>query len=469
MDTQVYSEKIIDSFIKDKLCQGDKLLYKYYEEVDVKKFRKRLLTFKDSDDNIKTFVQTLVTDATRDIVYRMIHALTVEMKPYGEIIISGGEAINTYLDFEHRIVTTDIDTKFTPIVKIGREILKATDPTMFSYIQLAKLKMWNSIGKLVVRFNKLFISRIKKLIISTSIGKLLGISFPRKLTRRYTLIKKSKQDAVLIDIELFAIDMKLSYWMPSDNKVDPRAVGGLLDIAYMRQPEFGFEAVYEKATGIVYTNPITGKHTRDRILQVAHPKFLLHDIYALQKYNLRPTKKEKDRKRLYVFAKDVLRVKSVRSGDSIDTLYKKSVRRTGQFVRGIFTRPVLTKKEIAKTVRIDPYKYESITTKPLSEKVYRQFFYGIKASNGVNLPGYAPTLSNYRFNINKGNWVRNKNPLYIHNEATYRPVEIKNFPKVPVEDILYGYNPARNVAMPRALVRKAAMIPLVGLKNKVTL
>ncbi len=469
MDTQVYSEKTIDSFIKDKLCQSDKLLYRYYQEVDVQKFRKRLHTFKNADENIKRVVQTLITDATRDLIYKIIHVLTVEMKPYGDVIISGGEAINSYLTTDHRIITTDIDTKFTPVIKTGKELLKYTHPSMFGYIQLAKLKMWNLIGKLVTRFNKVIIGRIKKFVISNSIGKLLGISFPRKLTRRYTLIKKSKQDSVLIDVELFAIDMKISYWVPSAKKVVPVAIGGLLDVAYMRPREFGFEATYKKMKGTYIVNPVTGKITVDKTIHVASTRFLMQDIYYLQKFKLRPEKIEKDRERLYMFAIHTLEAKDVHPRDSIDTIYKKSIRLAGGYNTNLLSRPVLTKKEIKNTIRIDPYKYESVTTKPLYGKIYKQLFYGIKASNGVNIPGYSPTFSNYRFNLEKGNWVKNMNPSYIHNEATHRPNNITKFPKVPLEDILYGYNPSRNVSMSRTLVRKAAMIPLVGLKNKVTL
>jgi hypothetical protein len=467
MDEQVYSQSVILAFIKDKLCQGDAKLYRYYQELDVQKFRKRLKTFQDVDDSIKTVVQTLITDATRDVIYKIIRILTDEMKPYGDLIISGGEAINTYLDADRRIVTTDIDTKFTPIIKVGKELVSSKHRSMFGYIQLAKLKMWNLLGKLVVRCNKLIIERIKKLVISSPTGKLLGISFPRRLTRRYTLIKKSKTDAVLIDIELFAIDMKLSYWTASDNKVVSRPIGGLLDIAYMRPREFGFEATYQKAKGIEYTNPVTGKKTFDKKILFASTKFLIEDIYALQKYNLRPTKKEKDRKRLYTFAKYVLGVQTVRSSDSIDTIFKKSIRRAGGYPTSLLSRPVLTNKEVLRTLRIDPYKYENVTTKPLPEKIYKQLFYGIKGSNNIKVPGYSPTFSNYRFNIHKGNWVKNKNPMYIHNEATYRPNSITNFPKVPVEETLYGYNPARDVLMPKSLVRKSATIPLVGLKIKV--
>jgi hypothetical protein len=58
--------------------------------------------------------------------------------------------------------------------------------------------------------------------------------------------------------------------------------------------------------------------------------------------------------------------------------------------------------------------------------------------------------------------------LYIHNEANYRPSVIKNTKVPPLKDVLYGYNPTRNAWMSDKLVQKAASIPLVGLKIKVS-
>lgn len=479
MDKDVYTEKTLDSFIRDKLCHGDELLYKYYQDVDVQKFRSRLSKFGDVDDDVKTVIQTYITDATRDVVYQIIMVLTKDIRQYGDLIVSGGEALNSYLDNEHRIVTTDIDTKFTPVVKLGSKLLSVKDPRMFGYIQLAKLKMWNTLGRVATQYNSLIVRRVQKLVIKSPIGKLFGVSFPRdhQFNRRYTLIKKNKKLGTLTDIELLALDLKLRYYVPSEKKVSTQNIGGVLDIAFMRPGEFGSEVV---ETRNVYRfrskNPITGKMSMISV-NLASPRFLLDDIYALQKFNLRPTKREKDRKRLYTFAKHIAEVPSASSRDSIDVLYRKidttvKTWKEGYFLVGnkrrpkLTSRPALSKPEMLKTLRLNPYTYEKVTTLPDGEKVYKQFFYGIKASNGLRVPGYSPTFSNYRFDIHKGTWIKNTSPLYIHNEATYRPNKITNFPKVPVEDTLYGYNPARDNWMPKMLVKKSAMIPLVGLKIK---
>ena len=461
MNVNTYSQKTLDAFIRDKLCNGDPLLYRYYQEGQVAKFRKKL-----GKSEVDTVVQTFITDATRYYITDIIGNLTTCMRPYGDLIVSGGEAINSYLDTDKRIITTDIDTKFVPSVKVGTRLIQTGE--MFGYIQLAKLRMWNKLGQIINRYKSVLVNRIKKYVVDSHFGKMLGVSFARgaPFRRRYTLIKKNKSLGVLIDIELFAIDLEMRYYVPSKKKVTTENIGGVLDIAFMRPLEFGYEASHTRRKGIPVVNPVTGKHMWNRKVLVASPKFLIHDVYSLQKYNLRPTKKEKDRKRLYYFAKYVMESKTVRPRDSIDELFRKSIRLTRDTTSDLSKRPTLTKKDIARDMRVDPYRYESITTKPKKETVYKQLFYGIKTSENLNVPGYTKTNGLYRFDIKKGAWIQNKNPLYIHNEATHRPTNIKNFPVVPVEDTLYGYSAARDSWMPRELVRKAAMIPLVGLKIK---
>jgi hypothetical protein len=463
----MYSEKSITEFIKGKLCQGDELLYKYYQSVDAKKFQSRLSTFgKEADDSVKTAFQTCITDVTRDVILSWIRILSKHMKTYGDLIVSGGEAINAYLDRENRIITTDIDTKFTPIIKLQNKLLDESDERMFGFIQFAKLKMWNKIGQLAKKFSETIVKRIKTLL-GPTVGKLLGVSFAgirHPLTRRYTLIKKNKNEGILIDIELFAIDLHVKYYVPSKKRVSRETIGGLLDIAYMRQKEFGFEAAFTRSKGLYITSPVTHKIIYDRGLMVASEKFLIEDIYALQKYNLRPTKKEKDRKRLLSFAKHVLGI-NIQPRETIEKIYEKSMKKIVTVHTNLLARPNLTEKEMKKVLLIDPFRYESITSKPSKERVYKQLFYGIKSSGNLKVPGYEPTLSNYRFNVHKENWVKNTDPLYIHNEATHRPNKnIQNFPSVRLQDILYGYNPSRDRWMPKKLVDKSAVIPVVGLK-----
>ena len=172
---------------------------------------------------------------------------------------------------------------------------------------------------------------------------------------------------------------------------------------------------------------------------------------------------------MYIFCRYILNIKNIKQTDSLEYIYKKSIGKVKSSSKSLLNRPVLSKRIMSTALRYDPYKYESVTTRPCKNNIIKQLFYGIKGTSGLDIPKYSPTYSNYRFLANKGEWIKNTSPLYIHNEANYRPNTITNSKLVPpLEDILYGYNPTRNNWMSKLLVQKAAMIPLVGLKIKVS-
>jgi hypothetical protein len=93
--------------------------------------------------------------------------------------------------------------------------------------------------------------------------------------------------------------------------------------------------------------------------------------------------------------------------------------------------------------------------------------YGVKTSvPNINVPGYSKTHGNQRFNLNKQEWVKNTSPTYIRNQYNYRPTTGKNIPNsLDTTKLLYGYNPVRDKWVPRSIIKKASMIPFVGLKN----
>lgn len=468
METGYYSKKTIEDFIKKNLCQDDKLLYKYYQEVNIHKFRSRLSRFRDIDDTISKVVQTFITEIIRGTIIDIIEELTLYMKPCGDLIISGGAAFNAYFDTDDRIITTDIDTKFTPIFKIDNKLVTSKDPKFFSLLQVTKLIFWNKLGEIVTRYNSIICNKIKKYIIGSQIGLLLGISLARgthAVNRRYTLIKKSKNLGVLIDVELFAIDLQLKYFLPSEKRIKIQNIGGILDMAFMRPSEFGYEATYTKDSGIHVVNIDTGKLIYKKNILVASQKFLIDDLYYLQKFKLRPGKQSNDRKRMYIFCKYSLNVKNIKQTDSLETIYNKSKNKAASTYTNLLSRPPFTQKYINQALRINPLRYSNVTTPPDYKKVMKQLFYGLKGSNGISIKGYTKTNSNLRFVPNNGKWVKNISPTYIHNEANYRPNKITEVPNVQLLDILYGYNPARDNWIPIQILQKAAEIPLSGLKK----
>ena len=184
MDEKSYTKRVINTFLDKNMFFGDPTLKKYYDQGDVKKFRNRVHR-RFSDKQFTKVIYALVTDSIRDIILDTVGELTVFMKSMGDLIISGGEAFNMYMDYKDRIITTDIDAKFVPRLKRNAKF--------FGKLQAIKLIMWDKLGKLAKRLN----TRIKRRVLSRKgkLFKFLGLGFKRTgpyVTRRYTLIKKKK-------------------------------------------------------------------------------------------------------------------------------------------------------------------------------------------------------------------------------------------------------------------------------------
>lgn len=483
MDIKFYSEESINTFIKDVLCQKDPVLLKYYEDTDVKKFRSRISRmYKDRDSDFQTVVQTYVTDSVRDIIRETIGDIGKYMRPMGDLIIAGGEAFNSYFYRESRIITTDIDTKFTPIFKTkDGKLLPKKSPLYFGHLQVAKLLLWDYLGTIVTKLNSIIHDRVTNIVFKTKLARLLGLSFGKSrdpwVTRRYTLIKKSKQSStnnvspedVLVDIELFAIDLKLKFFLPSDSQIKNRNIGGLLDIAFMRAGEVGFESTYSREHGMYIRNILNDNITYNRDILIAGKKFLVEDLYLMQSLGLRPQKKIKDKKRMFIFCRDVLKIRGIKSTDSVEKIFLKSIPKikTKNNIN-LIKRPVFTNAYIKRALRVNPYKYQRYTGNVKQSKVLYQLVYGVKGHQAPN--GYKPSGSNFKFDFKLKKWVKNDSVTYIKNESNFVPntnMKVSKVPpKVHLKNILYGYNPTRNTWMPKKLVNKAAMIPIVGLKNK---
>ena len=142
MDTGVYSQDNIDKYILSTVCLDDKTLHKYFTDGKVKEFRARLKTKMDQKSLTKIAL-TLCTDVWRPRIYKVIKRMQKNMKPYGNLIVSGGEAFNIYLPKAHRVITGDIDTKFVPNIN-------PTDPKYFGKLQVVRLAMWNTLGKAAI-------------------------------------------------------------------------------------------------------------------------------------------------------------------------------------------------------------------------------------------------------------------------------------------------------------------------------
>ena len=463
MDTEIYSEAVINRFMKKNLFFNDPLLEKYYETDNLTAFRKRVHRV-HGKESFEKMVYAVVTDSVRDIILRTAAELSEFLKPMGDLVVSGGEAFNMYLDRADRLVTSDIDTKFIPIIPY--------DDKYFGKLQGIKLLLWNKLGEISRRINTKIKERLSR---KTKVARFLGLGFSEKgpyVTRRYLLIKKKKSQSggdpgkgdIFIDVELFALDLNLRYFSIEKGRITQEVLGGMLDIPFMRPKEFGYEAIQSKKQGVIYKNKETGAIVHDKRLYVAGKRFLLDDVYLMQKLGLRPEKKEKDRQRMYKLARMITKGANISATDSINTIYNRTHNKI-KSVRFVTRRKGNVNMSLA--AKVDPMRYSAFTTKPREDRLSKQLVYGVKGSvPNLNIPGYTKTHGNQRFNLNKRVWVKNTSKSYVKNEFNYRPTTGKGIPnKIDFTKLLYGYKPVRDKWVPPPIIKKAAMIPFVGLKN----
>lgn len=463
MDEKSYSKPVINRFLESHFFFRDPLLKKYFQRNDVKKFRNRVHR-QYPDEQFEKLIYVLVTDSIRDIILDTIGELTVFLKNMGDLIVSGGEAFNMYVDYKDRIITSDIDAKFVPRM--------ANDRKYFGKLQAVKLILWNKLGQIAKKLN----NRVKRRILSRThpIFKFLGVGFKKSgpyVTRRYTLIKKKKGSNdqkpsvgdIFIDVELFALDLKLRHYSIATGKIEDFSVGGILDIPFMRPKEFGYGVVKNVSRkGVSYRDMETGRMKLNNNIIVASKEFLIEDIYLMHKLRLRPEKKEKDRQRLFKLAK-LFKVR-VTSNDTIDKIFTKVQPKIASTKKRVL-KPKNPNLKIA--ARIDPYKYKNFTTKPSKVRLSKQIVVGVNpVVPNTKIDGFEKSSGNQRFNMDSFLWKKNNSEEYIKNEFELRPTTQYPLPNtVNTQETLYGFRPRRDGWVPKPLLKRAANIPFVGLKN----
>jgi len=469
MDEKSYSKVAIDRFMNENLFFKDEKLKKYFdrnEQRDLGKFRARVhQTFSKKD--FENVMYVLITDSIRDIILDTVGEITEKFKTSGDLIVSGGEAFNLYVDFNDRIVTSDIDAKFVPHIR--------ADEKYFGKLQALKLLLWDELGKQAKRLN----TRIKDRLISMQskypkVFKFLGAGFKNSgpyVTRRYTLIKKKKtsdtnrpgKGDVFIDVELFALDLKIRFFSPESGRIMDNTIGGILDIPFMRPKEFGYEVSQTKRKGIVYRNALSGKIINNQKIYVASKEFLVEDIYLMHKLKLRPEKKEKDRRRLVKLGQ--LFDSKIKASDTIENIYKRVRRKL--ILKTSRTKIPNGDVSIKKAKKVNPYNYKKYTTEPSKERISKQIVHGLKpVINNTNVEGFEKSNGNRRFNLKTIKWVKESNRAYVKNETPLRPKQAMNIPKnINVTKTLYGYNPNRDKWIDKDVLNHASAIPFIGLKN----
>ena len=458
MDDTLYSQETINKYMKENLFFNDLTLQKYYEEDKLSEFRKRLVN-KYSKKDLQDMVYAYVTDSIRDIIYEIIGKLSVYLKKSGDLILTGGDAVNYYLLFEDKVVTSDIDTKFVPRFHI--------DNKFFAKLQAVKLLLWDKLGEISKTYGEKIKKRLEK---NTKLSRFLGIGFTPSgpyVSRRYTIKTKKKTsqnnrpalENVLIDVEIFAIDLKIKYFSPENKKIITNNLGGILDIAFMRPDEFGYEVGETKNTqGVIFRNS-KGKLSVNPNVVIAKRRFLIEDIYLMQALGLRPHKKAKDKQRIIKLIKTYPELRSLKKNGSISAIFSKYQKSPiGKTKKKSIVRD--GKVSIQKALNVNPEKYKNYTTQPSKEKLKKLIY----ASQNKQA-GYRETKSNMRFNVNTGKWVKNNRNEYVKNEYKYRYNKNNKSLVVPKVPELYGFKKNRNSWVPTQLITKSSLIPFIGLKK----
>jgi hypothetical protein len=457
MDQYTYTDSTLKQFMRKNMFFNDPVLERYYERGDIKSFRSRLIR-SHKNESLEKILYAFITDLSRDIIMKTVGEITKFMNPMGDVIISGGEAYNYYVDKSKRIVTSDIDTKFVPRIPY--------DSRYFGKLQAMKLLLWDKLGEISIKIQREVKSRLTT---SSKLALFLGFKLSNKLpivTRRYTLIKKKKEGNgssvssgdVLIDVELFALDLNIRSFSIESGKIEERTLGGFLDIPFMRPGEFGYEVIDSRRAGITYMDRSQNKLVTDKNMYIAGKKFLIDDLYLMQKLGLRPEKKIKDKQRMYGLVKMI--TGKTNPKNTIEKLFL-SVQNTR------FTPMARSKRlgrvNITAASKINPRKYEKYTTIPSVDSLSRKILFG---KNGNSTNGFRSGNGNMRFNINKLRWVEDTSRTYIGNQYNLRPVDpVKINQSVLDNPPLYGYNVNRDNWVPKSILKRASLIPVIGLKK----
>ena len=457
MDQYMYNDSTLKQFMRKNLFFDDPVLERYYERGDIKSFRSRLMR-SHKNESLEKMLYAFVTDISRDIIMKTVGEITRFMNPMGDVIISGGEAYNYYVDKSKRIVTSDIDTKFVPRIPY--------DSRYFGKLQAMKLLLWDKLGEISIKIQREVKSRLTT---NSKLASFLGFKPSNKLpvvTRRYTLIKKKKEGTgsavskgdVLIDVELFALDLNIRSFFIESGKIEERTLGGFLDIPFMRPGEFGYEVIDSRRAGVTYMDRNKNKLVTDKNMYIAGKKFLIDDLYLMQKLGLRPEKKVKDKQRMYGLVK--MLTGKANPKNTIEKLFL-SVQNTS------FTPMARSKRvgrvNITAASKVNPHKYEKYTTKPSIDSLSRKILFG---KNGNSTNGFRSGNGNIRFNIHKLRWVEDTSRTYIGNHHNLRPIDpVKINQSVLDNPPLYGYNVNRDNWIPKSILKKSALIPVIGLKK----
>lgn len=207
---------------------------------------KKQISRKDIYAGLDDYLTGIITNALRPWIYKCINILNNRMNSIGIFVLSGGEALNHHLDKNLRLFTGDIDTKFIPTLQY--EVLKKFEFKPEEGFQEYKVnmeirtKLWYEGLDAILEFlnenYKLIYETLLHPLQQSAALKFIGAQFvhPQMIKssvlqsqtiffKRLTLLNKDISKNIdldgagrILDIYLYAIDMKLAVLYDFDSK-----------------------------------------------------------------------------------------------------------------------------------------------------------------------------------------------------------------------------------------------------------
>lgn len=333
----LYSLEAQKSFVYDTMCFGRGDLWQLvnsdsfttdYQPAVQYLFEAGELKMDTIQRSIHSMIQTPLTNGLRPILYTCIALLNLEVKEYGQFIISGGEAFNMNVKPEFRRLTPDIDTKFV----FHAPISAGSEAHQYAALLLFQETLWFAALEKVLhylnqQYTHLYETVLKPLEDMPEF-RALGVTFfsPKEtknmcvFRKRLTIMPKVESDEVnrYTDIPLFAVDILLkSYFYPEEgddaaefNTHDDVFITGMLDLPVMRHGELGADiADSENYSVVTFTTAgptlppapsavmFSSKGVLEEVelsLPIASKKFITEDINLMIDLKVRKAKSSKD-------------------------------------------------------------------------------------------------------------------------------------------------------------------------------
>ena len=282
MDTIYYHEKNVDRFIYEKLCQRSPALWECFRNNDIHGFRSGLYTSPLVDFNLRHVVYSLCLNSMRGELYSLLSSITSKMKPFGDLIIVGDEALNHYLSRRQKPVSTSFRLKCVPnffVPSIGS--IYPDHPLYLGYLQASKVLLWFLLGKAAQKYSY-SVTRVMKKAFGSNVARLIGLKLKNVnavVVRKYNKIKSTGE-------EYMSLCLKVRYFHTKYRSIGDDLIH-LMDVQLKKNPQTTYDYVNSRKRGVTFYDNSSGMLNYYHHILVASRRFLVEgDTINLTKSKL---------------------------------------------------------------------------------------------------------------------------------------------------------------------------------------